>query len=99
MSTGIQLVTANHTAHDRAAPADVLAGRTLARNLRVADRGRVGVGGTAGTGGDHYGKLDAVARSRGARDWDRDNPLQLVGRKAPNALGLHNMLGNVWESV
>ena len=53
----------------------------------------------AGTVGDRYGNLEAVAWYRGTRDWDRDNPLQPVGQKAPNAWGLHDMLGNTDEWV
>nr|WP_249044503.1 SUMF1/EgtB/PvdO family nonheme iron enzyme [Crossiella equi] len=47
----------------------------------------------AGTSGDRYGQLDEIA-------WYRDNSggrLHPPGEKAPNAWGLHDMLGNVWE--
>ncbi|UNC93774.1 formylglycine-generating enzyme family protein [Candidatus Contubernalis alkalaceticus] len=47
----------------------------------------------AGTTGYRYGELDMIA-------WFKDNSggkLQEVGRKEPNAWGLYDMLGNVWE--
>ena len=47
----------------------------------------------AGTTGPRYGPLDAIAWYRG----NSDGRSQDVGGKQPNAWGLHDTLGNVWE--
>lgn len=47
----------------------------------------------AGTTGIRYGEIDEIA-------WYKENSAgttQEVGTKQPNAWGLHDMLGNVWE--
>ena len=47
----------------------------------------------AGTTGPRYGPLDDIARYRG----NSDGRLPEVGTRRPNAWGLHDMLGTVWE--
>ncbi|MFC0211624.1 formylglycine-generating enzyme family protein [Paenibacillus chartarius] len=47
----------------------------------------------AGTSGYYYGELDDIAWYRG----NSGGKAHEVGRKLPNAWGLYDMLGNVWE--
>jgi formylglycine-generating enzyme required for sulfatase activity len=47
----------------------------------------------AGTTGPRYGALDAIAWHRG----NSQERIHEVGGKQPNAWGLYDMLGNVWE--
>ncbi|WP_327371529.1 formylglycine-generating enzyme family protein [Streptomyces sp. NBC_01217] len=47
----------------------------------------------AGTSGTRYGELDEIAWYRG----NSGGAVHDVGTKAPNAWGLYDMIGNVWE--
>ncbi|MER7466944.1 formylglycine-generating enzyme family protein [Streptomyces sp. NPDC097981] len=47
----------------------------------------------AGTAGPRYGPLDDIAWYRG----NSDERIHTVGGKQPNAWGLYDMLGNVWD--
>jgi formylglycine-generating enzyme required for sulfatase activity len=47
----------------------------------------------AGTAGVRYGELDEIAWYRGTSGGEVHD----VATKAPNALGLYDMIGNVWE--
>jgi formylglycine-generating enzyme required for sulfatase activity len=47
----------------------------------------------AGTAGPRYGRLDEIAWYRG----NSDGRPHAVGGKQPNAWGLYDMLGNVWD--
>ena len=72
-----------------------LNGRSGGNRYRLPTEAEWEYAARAGTTGDRYGNLDAIA-------WYRDNSryrTHPVGQKAPNAWGLHDMLGNVEEWV
>jgi len=63
------------------------------RNYRLPTEAEWEYACRAGSTEDRYGNLDAVAWY-GGNSGGSPHP---VGRKAANAFGLHDMLGNVWE--
>ena len=67
--------------------------RTTASGYRLPTEAEWEYACRAGTVGPHYGPLDAIG-------WTANDKLENpedVGLKQPNAFGLHDTLGNVWE--
>jgi sulfatase modifying factor 1 len=84
--------------HDGHEPAYLLSGRdvtwrTEATGYRLPTEAEWEYACRAGTDGPHYGPLEHIA-------WTADDEVegpQPVGLKQANSLGLHDLLGNVWE--
>ena len=79
-----------------------LNGRTGGSRYRLPTEAEWEYAARAGTTGDRYGTLDAIAWYTDNSTTSSTSPLgstQPVGQKMPNAWGLHDMLGNVSELV
>lgn len=78
----------------------VLNGRDTGFTYRLPTEAEWEYAARAGTAGDRYGDLDAIAWYDGNSQGDGDVPqMHPVGQKQANAWGLHDMLGNVSEWV
>ena len=73
-----------------------LNGRSGGNRYRLPTEAEWEYAARAGTTGDRYGNLDAIAWYGGNNVGGGPKP---VGQKAANAWGLHDMIGNVWEWV
>ena len=71
----------------------VLNGRRDGYHYRLPTEAEWEYAARAGTSGPYHGELDAIAW-HGRNSGDETHP---AGRKQPNAWGLHDMQGNVWE--
>ena len=73
-----------------------LNGRSGGNRYRLPSEAEWEYAARAGTSGDRYGAdMEAIGWHSG----NSGGSPRRVGRKAPNAWGLHDMLGNVWEWV
>jgi formylglycine-generating enzyme required for sulfatase activity len=70
-------------------------GEKTGRNIRLPSEAEWEYACRAGTTGEHAGKLDAM----GWYAWNSGGRTHPVAQKQPNAWGLYDMHGNVWEWV
>lgn len=92
--TGDGRPTPSWTPHDEPASDDwIVSRREGAEGYRLLTDAEWQIACRAGSAGPRYGRLDAIAWYDGNSD-GRPHP---VAQKAPNAWGLFDMLGGVWE--